>query len=161
MGSLVSPAMKLTLLLLSLLSLSLGTVLASPGLPRADNPSFDDHCTACMQPTTVQPSEPSTEAPTTTTTTTEAPLTTNTEAQTTTTEAPTTTTSPEAPTTTTTPEAPPTTTTPEAPTDPPTTEQSCEQLFTEGCVCDTDAAPHHIVSLAILAAASLTTWILQ
>merc|ERR1719158_857074 len=49
--------MKLTVTLVTLLSL--GSALASPGFMREDKPGFEEHCAACcMQPTTDNPTDP-------------------------------------------------------------------------------------------------------
>merc|ERR1711872_240601 len=129
--------MKLSVTVLSLLLV--GTALATP---------FDDHCAACCINTP-------TPAPTTTTTiastTTVGSATTTAGSATTTAGSPTTTAS----TTTTTAS---TTSATDAPQNDEAKEstttpalQTCDQIFEEGCKCDTDGAAHHIVSLAVLA----------
>merc|ERR1711872_1191848 len=127
--------MKLTVTVLSLLLV--GTALANP---------FDDHCAACCINTPTP--APATTTTTTTTTTAGSPTTTagspTTTASTTTTTASTTSATdasqkddPEESTTTT------------------PVLQTCDQIFEEGCKCDTDGAAHHIVSLAMLASVVL------
>merc|ERR1711872_745649 len=122
--------MILTVTVLSLLLV--GTALANP---------FDDHCAACCINTPTPTPDTTTTTPTTTTTTEGSPTTT---ASTTTATKSTTT------TTVASPKDDPegnTTTTPAL--------QTCDQIFEEGCKCDTDGAVHHIVSLAMVASVVL------
>merc|ERR1711872_782414 len=122
--------MKLSVTVLSLLLV--GTALATP---------FDDHCAACCINTP-------TPAPTTTTTiasTTTVGSATTTAGSATTTAATTTTTA----STTSATDAPQNDEAKESTTTPAL--QTCDQIFEEGCKCDTDGAAHHIVSLAVLA----------
>merc|ERR1712013_283 len=133
MGTFLQLTMKLTVTLVTLLSL--GTALANPGFVREDKPGFEEHCAACcMQPTTETPTDPtSTTMPATTCNpcllnTTPSPASRATEA-----------------------------------TEVTTTgveEQSCAQLFQEGCKCDNNGAAQHIVSLTVLAVLAFIAFLL-
>merc|ERR1712154_307824 len=127
--------MKLTVTVLSLLLV--GTALANP---------FDDQCAACC----INTPTPAPDTTTTTTTTTTAGSPTTTAGSSTTAAGSSTTTAGSTTTTastTTTTDAPQKDEAEESATTPAL--QTCDQIFEEGCKCNTDGAAHHIVSLAV------------